>query len=74
MAKDRNMPDRQHIHCVVRTLNGNDYGKDLLRHHDLARTRTPDFSLANSESEHQGKPRRSANPLFAGFGDWQRAC
>ena len=24
---------RQHIHCVVRTPNGNDYGKDLLRQH-----------------------------------------
>ena len=35
-AKDRNMPTRQHIHCVVRTPNGNDYGKDLLRQHYLA--------------------------------------
>jgi hypothetical protein len=24
---------RQHVHAVVRTPNGNDYGKDLLRHH-----------------------------------------
>jgi hypothetical protein len=32
-AKDRNLPTREHIHCVVRTPNGNDYGKDLLRHH-----------------------------------------
>jgi hypothetical protein len=28
---DRNVPTHQHIHCVVRTPNGNDYGKDLLR-------------------------------------------
>jgi len=35
-AKDRNAPTRQHIHCVVRTPNGNDYGKDLLRQHYLA--------------------------------------
>lgn len=28
-----NPPTRQHIHCVVRTPNGNDYGKDLLRQH-----------------------------------------
>ena len=35
MAADRNMPTRQHIHCVVRTPNGNDYGKDLLRQHYL---------------------------------------
>ena len=26
-------PSRQHIHVVVRTPNGNDYGKDLLRQH-----------------------------------------
>jgi hypothetical protein len=29
-------PTRQHIHAVVRTPNGNDYGKDLLRQHLLA--------------------------------------
>jgi len=28
-----NEPTRQHIHTVVRTPNGNDYGKDLLRQH-----------------------------------------
>ena len=26
-------PYREHIHSVVRTPNGNDYGKDLLRQH-----------------------------------------
>jgi hypothetical protein len=26
-------PDRDHIHTVIRTPNGNDYGKDLLRQH-----------------------------------------
>jgi hypothetical protein len=26
-------PTRQHIHVIVRTPNGNDYGKDLLRQH-----------------------------------------
>jgi hypothetical protein len=35
-AKDPTMPTREHIHCVVRTPNGNDYGKDLLRQHYLA--------------------------------------
>jgi hypothetical protein len=34
-AKDPDMPTQQHIHCVVRTPNGNDYGKDLLRQHYL---------------------------------------
>jgi hypothetical protein len=28
-------PTRNHIHTVVRTPNGNDYGKDLLRLHYL---------------------------------------
>jgi hypothetical protein len=27
------VPTRQHIHAVIRTPNGNDYGKDLLRQH-----------------------------------------
>jgi Protein of unknown function (DUF3500) len=35
-AADPNQPTQQHIHCVVRTPNGNDYGKDLLRQHYLA--------------------------------------
>jgi hypothetical protein len=28
-----NLPHRQHVHVVVRTPNGNDYGKDILRQH-----------------------------------------
>ena len=27
------VPQRQHVHAVMRTPNGNDYGKDLLRQH-----------------------------------------
>lgn len=27
------VPQRQHVHAVIRTPNGNDYGKDLLRQH-----------------------------------------
>ena len=30
---DPKMPNREHVHVVVRTPNGNDYGKDLLRQH-----------------------------------------
>ena len=30
---DNDYPTRNHIHTVVRTPNGNDYGKDLLRQH-----------------------------------------
>jgi hypothetical protein len=33
LAADAKAPTRQHIHAVVRTPNGNDYGKDLLRQH-----------------------------------------
>jgi uncharacterized protein DUF3500 len=33
---DPDKPTREHIHVVVRTPNGNDYGKDLLRQHYLA--------------------------------------
>ena len=32
-----NLPSRNHVHTVVRTPNGNDYGKDLLRQHLLER-------------------------------------
>jgi hypothetical protein len=27
------VPTRRHVHTIVRTPNGNDYGKDLLRQH-----------------------------------------
>jgi hypothetical protein len=33
IALDNDEPSRNHIHTVVRTPNGNDYGKDLLRLH-----------------------------------------
>jgi len=33
LTDNPNLPQRQHIHVVVRTPNGNDYGKDLLRQH-----------------------------------------
>ena len=39
-AANPKMPTQQHIHCVVRTPNGNDYGKDLLRQHYLAHPHT----------------------------------
>ena len=37
-SKNPKLPTRQHIHCVVRTPNGNDYGKDLLRQHYQSHT------------------------------------
>jgi Protein of unknown function (DUF3500) len=39
-AANPKLPTQQHIHCVVRTPNGNDYGKDLLRQHYLAHPHT----------------------------------
>jgi len=30
---DNDAPSRDHVHTVVRTPNGNDYGRDLLRQH-----------------------------------------
>jgi hypothetical protein len=30
---ERGVPTRRHVHAVVRTPNGNDYGRDLLRQH-----------------------------------------
>ena len=33
IAFDNDAPSRQHVHTVVRTPNGNDYGRDLLRQH-----------------------------------------
>ena len=36
-ATGANQPTRRHIHTVVRTPNGNDYGKDLLRQDYLRR-------------------------------------
>jgi len=36
------VPGRQHIHTVMRTPNGNDYGKDLLREHYAEHTHGAD--------------------------------
>jgi hypothetical protein len=33
LAANPSAPNYEHIHAVVRTPNGNDYGKDLLRQH-----------------------------------------
>jgi hypothetical protein len=33
LALDNDFPSRNHTHTLVRTPNGNDYGKDLLRQH-----------------------------------------
>jgi Protein of unknown function (DUF3500) len=38
---DNDKPSRDHIHTVVRTPNGNDYGKDLLRQHYALQNHAP---------------------------------
>ena len=35
LVEDPTLPTVEHVHTVVRTPNGNDYGKDLLRQHYL---------------------------------------
>jgi hypothetical protein len=42
LSGDRQVARRDHIHTVVRTPNGNDYGKDLLRQHYEAHADDPD--------------------------------
>ncbi len=37
----RRSPFKEHIHTVMRTPNGNDYGKDLLRQHYEAHKNDP---------------------------------
>jgi hypothetical protein len=41
VLQTRGVPSRQHVHSVVRTPNGNDYGKDLLRQHYEAHRNDP---------------------------------
>lgn len=47
IALGNEQPSRNHIHTVVRTPNGNDYGKDLLRQHHQQ------FDHTRSGSGHQ---------------------
>jgi hypothetical protein len=41
LSGPREVPTREHVHTVVRTPNGNDYGKDLLRQHYEAHRHDP---------------------------------
>jgi len=45
LAKDPSAPNPEHIHVVVRTPNGNDYGKDLLRQHYAAHKHSAAYGL-----------------------------
>ena len=46
LAKNPSAPNPEHIHVVVRTPNGNDYGKDLLRQHYLQHKHSAAFGVA----------------------------
>jgi len=41
-----NAPNHEHIHVVVRTPNGNDYGKDVLRQHYTQHPHSAVFGVA----------------------------
>lgn len=45
------VPGRQHVHTVVRTPNGNDYGKDLLRQHYERHRHDPDHGHSSTKFE-----------------------
>lgn len=42
LAEDPALPNKEHVHTIVRTPNGNDYGKDLLRQHYEQHKNNPD--------------------------------
>jgi hypothetical protein len=50
---DNDKPSRDHIHTVVRTPNGNDYGRDLLRQHYQQHNHSHTGSVHHHH--HQGK-------------------
>ena len=51
-------PSRQHIHTVVRTPNGNDYGKDLLRQHYETHPHHGEAGDGEEEGAEEHAPRR----------------
>ena len=68
IAFDNDAPSRQHIHTVVRTPNGNDYGRDLLRQHH-ARF---DHTQADAPPLTKTAPRVVADTTRAPFSDRTR--
>ena len=46
LAANPNIPNHEHIHVVVRTPNGNDYGKDLLRQHYATHSHSAQYGAA----------------------------
>ena len=54
IAFDNDEPSRNHIHTVVRSPNGNDYGKDLLRQHWAQHHALPFASVVRNTSRTSG--------------------
>jgi hypothetical protein len=52
------VPQRRHVHTVVRTPNGNDYGKDLLRQHYEAHRHDPSHGHHHEWGERAGARRK----------------
>jgi hypothetical protein len=48
---DNDHRTRDHVHTVVRTPNGNDYGADLLRQHHERFRHGPEGHIARQSSE-----------------------
>jgi hypothetical protein len=46
LAKNPSAPNPEHIHVVVRTPNGNDYGKDLLKQHYTQHKHSAQYGLS----------------------------
>jgi hypothetical protein len=58
IALGNDQPSRNHIHTVVRTPNGNDYGKDLLRqHHEQFDHTRPGHGHSHAD-QHPGSGKR----------------
>ena len=49
LAANPNVPNHEHIHVVVRTPNGNDYGKDLLRQHYAQHRHTAAYGVPQGQ-------------------------
>ncbi len=54
----RGVPTRAHVHSLVRTPNGNDYGKDLLRQHYEANRDNPDHGHTHDRFDAARAPRK----------------
>jgi hypothetical protein len=50
---DNEQPERFHVHTIVRTPNGNDYGMDLLRQHHEQFEHTPHGHVPRQKPDHQ---------------------